>query len=89
MDVDDWPQTLLACTTKRLLKIKGFSDVKVEKIKEAAKKLSVGHPLNTVGPSLLTSISQPQQASSLLLNLVKFASVASGSLLAASNSMLR
>lgn len=32
--------TLLSTTTKRLLKIKGFSDVKVEKIKEAGKKSS-------------------------------------------------
>jgi len=36
-------QSLLACTTKRLLKIKGFSDIKVEKIKNAAKLLSVSH----------------------------------------------
>lgn len=35
--------TLLSTTTKRLLKIKGFSDVKVEKIKEAGKKSSVSH----------------------------------------------
>jgi hypothetical protein len=33
---------LLAATTKKLLKIKGFSEIKVEKIKEAAKKLDVG-----------------------------------------------
>ncbi|KAH8796530.1 DNA recombination and repair protein Rad51 [Hyaloscypha finlandica] len=33
-------QSLSACTSKRLLKIKGLSDTKVEKIKEAAKKLS-------------------------------------------------
>ncbi|KAL5321541.1 hypothetical protein ACEPPN_009500 [Leptodophora sp. 'Broadleaf-Isolate-01'] len=32
--------TLLSTTTRRLLKIKGFSEIKVEKIKEAAKKLS-------------------------------------------------
>ncbi|KAF4629678.1 hypothetical protein G7Y89_g8465 [Cudoniella acicularis] len=32
--------SLIACTTKRLLKIKGFSDVKVEKIKDAAKKMA-------------------------------------------------
>ncbi|TVY47576.1 DNA repair protein-like protein [Lachnellula occidentalis] len=32
--------TLCACPSKRLLKIKGFSDIKVEKIKEVAKKLS-------------------------------------------------
>ncbi|CAL3968496.1 unnamed protein product, partial [Diplocarpon coronariae] len=32
--------TLISVTTRRLLKIKGFSDVKVEKIKEAAKKLA-------------------------------------------------
>lgn len=31
----------MATTTRRLLKIKGFSDTKVEKIKEAGKKLSV------------------------------------------------
>jgi meiotic recombination protein DMC1 len=36
-------QTLIGCTSRRLLKIKGFSDTKVEKIKEAAKKLSVSH----------------------------------------------
>lgn len=34
-------QTLIGCTSKRLLRIKGFSEVKVEKIKDAAKKLSV------------------------------------------------
>ncbi|TVY34282.1 Meiotic recombination protein [Lachnellula subtilissima] len=33
-------KTLCACPSKRLLKIKGFSDIKVEKIKEVAKKLS-------------------------------------------------
>ncbi|KAH6683112.1 Rad51-domain-containing protein, partial [Halenospora varia] len=33
--------SLLACTTRRLLRIKGFSDTKVEKIKEAAKKMAV------------------------------------------------
>ncbi|EPE34699.1 P-loop containing nucleoside triphosphate hydrolase [Glarea lozoyensis ATCC 20868] len=32
--------SLVSCTTKRLLKIKGFSDIKVEKIKEAAKKMA-------------------------------------------------
>ncbi|KAG9235114.1 Rad51-domain-containing protein [Amylocarpus encephaloides] len=32
--------SLISCTTKRLLKIKGFSDIKVEKIKEAAKKMA-------------------------------------------------
>ncbi|KAI9055802.1 hypothetical protein LZ554_000742 [Drepanopeziza brunnea f. sp. 'monogermtubi'] len=32
--------TLISTTTRRLLKIKGFSDIKVEKIKDAAKKLS-------------------------------------------------
>lgn len=31
--------TLLNTTTRRLLRIKGFSDAKVEKIKEAGKKL--------------------------------------------------
>ncbi|KAH8601987.1 Rad51-domain-containing protein [Bisporella sp. PMI_857] len=31
--------SLIGCTTKRLLRIKGFSDTKVEKIKEAAKKM--------------------------------------------------
>jgi hypothetical protein len=31
-------QSLLSTTTKKLLRIKGFSDTKVEKIKEAAKK---------------------------------------------------
>ena len=36
-----WSQTLLSTTTKRLLKIKGFSEIKVEKIKEAGKKSSV------------------------------------------------
>ncbi|PSS20608.1 hypothetical protein M430DRAFT_27635 [Amorphotheca resinae ATCC 22711] len=30
--------SLLSTTTKKLLRIKGFSDTKVEKIKEAAKK---------------------------------------------------
>ncbi|CAG8957950.1 hypothetical protein HYFRA_00000292 [Hymenoscyphus fraxineus] len=34
--------SLISCTTKRLLKIKGFSDIKVEKIKEAAKKIASG-----------------------------------------------
>jgi hypothetical protein len=34
-------QSLISCTTRRLLKIKGFSDIKVEKIKEAAKKMAV------------------------------------------------
>lgn len=33
--------TLLNMTTRRLLKIKGFSETKVEKIREAAKKLLV------------------------------------------------
>lgn len=33
-------QTVINQTTRRLLKIKGFSDTKVEKIKDAAKKLS-------------------------------------------------
>jgi hypothetical protein len=78
----------LACTTKRLLKIKGFSDVKVDKIKEAAKKLSVRHSLIAVISSSLTTNSQLPPASSLLLNSAKFASVASGSLLEASSSML-
>lgn len=32
-------QSLLAQTTRKLLKIKGFSEGKVEKVKEAAKKL--------------------------------------------------
>ncbi|KAG0652668.1 Meiotic recombination DMC1 [Hyphodiscus hymeniophilus] len=32
--------TLVGCTSKRLLKIKGFSEIKVEKIKDAAKKLA-------------------------------------------------
>jgi meiotic recombination protein DMC1 len=32
-------QSLIATTSKKLLKIKGFSDSKVEKIKEAAKKM--------------------------------------------------
>ncbi|KAH8818175.1 Rad51-domain-containing protein [Hyaloscypha sp. PMI_1271] len=40
--------SLSACTSKRLLKIKGLSDTKVEKIKEAAKKLSVSLPLYAV-----------------------------------------
>jgi len=35
------PQSLIGCTSKRLLKIKGFSEIKVEKIKEAAKKMLV------------------------------------------------
>jgi meiotic recombination protein DMC1 len=34
-------QTLIGSTTKRLLRIKGFSEIKVEKIKDAAKKLAV------------------------------------------------
>jgi meiotic recombination protein DMC1 len=38
-------QSLCATTSKRLLRIKGLSDTKVEKIKEAAKKLSVSFPL--------------------------------------------
>jgi hypothetical protein len=38
-------QTLISTTTRRLLKIKGFSDIKVEKIKDAAKKLSVSTSL--------------------------------------------
>lgn len=38
-------QSLCACPSKRLLKIKGFSDIKVEKIKEIGKKLSVSIPL--------------------------------------------
>lgn len=36
--------TLLNTTTRRLLRIKGFSDAKVEKIKEAGKKLVVRFP---------------------------------------------
>jgi hypothetical protein len=38
-------QSLCACPSKRLLKIKGFSDIKVEKIKEIGKKLSVSAQL--------------------------------------------
>jgi len=38
-------QSLCACPSKRLLKIKGFSDTKVEKIKEIGKKLSVSTSL--------------------------------------------
>jgi hypothetical protein len=38
-------QSLIAMTSKRLLKIKGFSDIKVEKIKDAAKKLMVSRPI--------------------------------------------
>lgn len=34
-------QTLVGTLSRKLLKIKGFSDTKVEKIKEAGKKLSV------------------------------------------------
>lgn len=34
-------QSLINVTSRRLLKIKGFSEVKVEKVKEAAKKLLV------------------------------------------------
>ncbi|KUJ18047.1 uncharacterized protein LY89DRAFT_36047 [Mollisia scopiformis] len=34
--------SLVSTPSKRLLKIKGFSDTKVEKIKEAGKKLAVG-----------------------------------------------
>jgi len=32
---------LLSTPTRRLLKIKGFSEIKVEKIKEAGKKMAV------------------------------------------------
>lgn len=35
-------QELLGTHSKRLLKIKGFSEIKVEKLREAAKKLQVG-----------------------------------------------
>lgn len=34
-------QTLVGTLSRKLLKIKGFSDTKVEKIKDAGKKLSV------------------------------------------------
>ncbi|RKF73900.1 Meiotic recombination protein dmc1 [Golovinomyces cichoracearum] len=40
--------TLLNTTTRRLLKIKGFSDTKVEKIKEAGKKLLASSTCHTV-----------------------------------------
>lgn len=50
-------QSLSACTSKRLLKIKGLSDTKVEKIKESAKKLSVSLPLHAV--TFISDAEQP------------------------------
>jgi len=44
-------------TSKRLLKIKGFSDIKVEKIKDAAKKLMVSRPI--IDASTILIICQP------------------------------
>jgi hypothetical protein len=38
---DSISQTLVGTLSKKLLRIKGFSEVKVEKIKDAAKKLAV------------------------------------------------
>lgn len=42
----DWRQSVHAATRRTLLKIKGFSEVKVEKIKEAIQKCLVrrNHP---------------------------------------------
>ena len=81
-------QSLTSCTTRRLLKIKGFSDIKVEKIKEAAKKLSVSYHMSShIDFTSLTLRSRQAAASSLLLSLDKFARDASGFLPGASSSM--
>jgi meiotic recombination protein DMC1 len=56
-NADHLLQSLSACTSKRLLKIKGLSDTKVEKIKEAAKKLSVSLPLYAV--TFISDAEQP------------------------------
>ena len=77
-------KSLCATTSKRLLRIKGLSDTKVEKIKEAAKKLSVSL-LILMMPTNLTMSSQAQQASSLLLSFARYASDASEYPQAASN----
>jgi hypothetical protein len=70
------------------MKIKGFSENKVEKVKEAAKKLSVSHQsLHLVPRASLILCSHLHAASSLLPSLPKYARVASEYLLAASNLM--
>lgn len=46
-------QSVLSCMTKQLLKIKGFSDVKVEKVKEAAKKCEPNGSRVITGTELL------------------------------------
>jgi 2-oxoglutarate dehydrogenase complex dehydrogenase (E1) component-like enzyme len=80
---------LIACTTKRLLKIKGFSDIKVEKIKEAAKKMAVrAQSIDTrFGKSLIYNSLRPT-ASSPLLSLVKSENAAFGSRRVVSSLML-
>jgi hypothetical protein len=77
-------QSVIFATTKKLLKIKGFSDTKVDKIKDAAKKLCVsGRPLacqsraDKNSPKPLASL-QPQ-------NWLKFARNVLESQLVASN----
>ena len=73
---------------RKLEQIKGLSEAKVEKIKEAAKKLSVSH-WNELAPliSKFDLNSQLPVASSLLLSLPRFVSAASESLLAANSLM--
>lgn len=78
-------QTLIYTTTKRLLKIKGFSEIKVEKIKEAAKKLNVSSHLIMADALLLIISSLLPVALSLLLSLDRFVRSASESQLVASS----
>jgi hypothetical protein len=77
-------QTLVGCTTRRLLKIKGFSEIKVEKLKDAAKKLAVGCHCSFV-QCLLTIISLLPVVLSLLPSLANFAKSVSESRLVASS----
>ena len=63
---DSVSKTLIGTLSKKLLKIKGFSEVKVEKIKDAAKKLAVSCCPLVTNESSLTSYSLQQVASSLL-----------------------
>lgn len=63
---DSVSKTLIGTLSKKLLKIKGFSEVKVEKIKDAAKKLAVSCWRLVTNESSLTSYSLQQVASSLL-----------------------
>lgn len=44
--IDDSSQSVLAAMTKHLLKIKGFSEIKVDKVKDAAKKCLVSRLLS-------------------------------------------